>query len=75
MMLSSQIDKDILLRYRAEKWSIITGVMDAETTALTSTYDFVKEVIGYDLAAFFERNQEILKNEVDTILKNLLAPL
>lgn len=75
VMLSSQIDKDILLRYRAEKWSIITGVMDAETTVLTSTYDFVKEVIGYDLAAFFERNQEILKNEVDTILKNLLAPL
>ena len=49
--------------------------MDAETTALTSTYDFVKEVIGYDLAAFFERNQEILKNEVDAVLKNLLEPL
>lgn len=74
-MLSSQIDKDILLRYRAEKWSIITGVMDSETTALTSTYDFVKDVIGYDLAAFFERNQEILKNEVDAVLKNLLTPL
>ena len=75
VMFSSQIDKDILLRYRAEKWSIITGVMDAETTALISTYDFVKQVIGYDLAAFFERNQEILKNEVDAVLKNLLAPL
>lgn len=36
-MLSSQIDKDILLRYRAEKWSIITGVMDAETTVMTET--------------------------------------
>ena len=74
VILSSQIDKDILLRYRAEKWSIITGVMGAETTALTSTYDFAKEVIGYDLAAFFERNQATLKNELDAVLKNLLEP-
>ena len=71
VILSSQIDKDILLRYRAEKWSIITGVMGAETTALTSTYDFAKEVVGYDLAAFFKRNQATLKNELDAALKNL----
>ena len=75
VILSSQIDTDILLRYRAEKWSIITGVMGAGKTPLTSTYNFMKDVIGYDLAAFFERNQETLRNEMDTVLRNLLEPL
>ena len=74
VILSSQIDTDILLRYRAEKWSVITGIVGADTTPLTSTYDFAKEVIGYDLAAFFERNRETLRNKVNTVLKNLLDP-
>ena len=74
VILSSQIDSDILLRYRAEKWAIIIGVMGAETTPLISTYGFAKDVIGYDLAAFFQRNQEKLKSEVDSVLKNLLEP-
>ena len=74
VILSSQIDTEILLRYRAEKWSVITGIVGVETTPLVSTYDFAKEVIGYDLAAFFERNRETLKNKVNTVLKNLLDP-
>ena len=74
VILSSQIDTDILLRYRAGKWSVITGIVGAETTPLISTYDFAKEVIGYDLAAFFERNRETLKNKVNTVLKKLLDP-
>ena len=74
VILSSQIDTDILLRYRAEKWSVITGIVGSETTPLISTYDFAREVIGYDLAAFFERNRETLKNKVNAVLKNLLDP-
>ena len=74
VVLSSQIDADILLRYRAAKWAIITGVIGVETTPLTSTYDFVRDVVGYDLAGFFRRNQETLKDEVDAVLKNLLEP-
>jgi len=73
VILSAQIDGDILLRYRAEKWAVVTGIVGAND-ALTSTYDFVKEVIGYDLAAFFERNRDVLRAEVDTVLQSLLAP-
>jgi len=40
---------------------------------LKSTYDFVKNVVGYDLAAFFERNSETIKNEVDVVLEALLS--
>jgi len=34
----------------------------------------VKDVIGYDLAAFFERNSPKLKTEVATVLHTLLSP-
>jgi len=72
-ILSNQIDGDILLRYRAEKWSVITGVV-GRNDPLVSTYDFMRDVIGYDLAGFFERNTETLRAEVDTVLRALLAP-
>jgi hypothetical protein len=72
-ILSAQIDGDILLRYRAERWSVITGIVGANDP-LVSTYDFMREVIGYDLAAFFERNKDELRKEIDAALKALLAP-
>ena len=31
------------------------------------------DVIGYDLAAFFERNSSTLREEINTTLKTLLA--
>ena len=71
VILSGQIDGDVLMRYRAEKWSVVTGVVGA-TNPLISTYDFMRDVVGYDLAAFFERNSSILCEEINTILKALL---
>ena len=73
VILSGQIDGDVLMRYRAEKWSVVTGVVGA-TDPLTSTYDFMQDVVGYDLAAFFERNSPTLRKEIDAILKALLTP-
>ncbi len=73
IILSGQIDSDVLMRYRAEKWSVVTGIVGT-ADPLISTYDFMREVIGYDLAAFFERNSAILQTEIDTILHSLLAP-
>ena len=72
VILSGQIDSDVLLRYRAEKWSVVTGIVGAADSRL-STYDFMRDVVGYDLAAFFERNSNTLREEVDTTLKALLA--
>lgn len=73
ILLSTQIDGDILLRYRAEKWTVLTGIEGAKNP-LISTYDFMREIVGYDLAAFFQRNSQTLKTEIDNILKALLAP-
>ena len=73
VILSGQIDNDVLFRYRAEKWSVVTGIVGA-ANPMISTYDFMKDVIGYDLAAFFERNSSTLQKEIDAILKALLTP-
>jgi hypothetical protein len=73
VILSTQIDGDILLRYRAERWAVVTGVVGSNEP-LTSTYDFIRDVVGYDLEAFFRRNSPALKEEIDGVLKTLLAP-
>ena len=72
VILSAQIDSDILMRYRGEKWLVITGLIGAKDP-LISTYDFMNDVVGYDLAAFFKRNSATLKAEIDKVLKALLT--
>lgn len=72
-ILSGQIDGDILLRYRAEKWAVVTGLVGAKNP-LISTYDFMNDVVGYDLAGFFKRNSKILRSEINVVLNALLAP-
>jgi hypothetical protein len=73
VILSTQIDTDILARYRAEKWAVLVGSVGANDPQ-SSTYDFMNQVVGYDLAGFFKRNSATLKTEVDKVLKSLLSP-
>ena len=70
-MLSSQIDADIMYRYQAAKWGILVGTVGRDDPT-KSTYDFMKSIIGYDLAGFFNRNSEKLKQEVENVLNALL---
>ena len=39
-----------------------------------SSYVFCRDVLGYDLAAFFERNAAKIKTEVEAVLKAILTP-
>lgn len=73
VVLSNQIDEDILRRYRAARWVVVTGTVGSNDT-LTSTYDFMREVVGYDLAGFFERNAETFRSEIARVLQTLLDP-
>jgi hypothetical protein len=73
VILSNQIDQAILLRYRAERWLVLTGIVGLNDP-LCSTYDFMAQVIGYDLAGFFQRNSTTLRTEIDKILRLLLTP-
>lgn len=72
LVLSAQIDSDIVFRYQAQRWLLLRGYLSGETT--NSTYSFMKDVIGYDLAAFFERNAKTLKTAILDVLQTLLSP-
>jgi hypothetical protein len=70
-VFSSQIDNDVLVRYRNEKWLILTGQV-IEASSITSTYFFMKDIVGYDLAGFFTRNTETLQREINLVLEAIL---
>ena len=69
----TKVDEDVLRRYRAARWVVVTGTVGSND-ALTSTYDFMRDVVGYDLAGFFERNAGKLRSEVAGVLQTLLDP-
>ena len=70
-VLSNQIDGDIQTRYRMEKWAMLTGTVGTDND-LRSVYAFMQQVVGYDMAAFFERNSNTLRAELDRVLRSLL---
>lgn len=72
-ILSLQIDEDIAQRYRNERWVLLTG-LTGNASSEESFYGFCKDVIGYDLAGFFQRNSPALKKEVESVLTALLTP-
>jgi hypothetical protein len=70
-ILSLQIDQDVALRYRSERWVLLTGVV-GKSSPHESIYAFTEEIIGYDLASFFQRNSGALKREIEKVLTALL---
>jgi hypothetical protein len=46
--------------------------MMPSNSPLDSTYAFTKEIIGYDLAGFFQRNSTTLHATIAEILQTLL---
>ncbi len=69
-IFSSQIDADLVLRYRNSRGGIIIGTRSGSSQI--SLFVFSKEVLGYDLADFFHRNSEVIKSEVYSTLEILL---
>ena len=70
MVMSSQIDDDIVTRYKQAKWLILQGHEgDGE---MKSTYDFFKAVIGFDFASFMNDNQRFFQSEIQSVLDKLM---
>ncbi len=69
-VFSRQIDSDIVLRYRNSRCGILIGTVG--NGPCESLYDFMAEVIGYDLAGFFQRNCDAIRTEIEQILEALL---
>jgi hypothetical protein len=71
ILFSTQIDGDVAYRYTQAQWLLLRGTTHGSTT--DSTYIFCRDVIGYDLAAFFQRNSARIKNETEAILMALIS--
>jgi hypothetical protein len=69
-IFSSQIDADIVLRYRNSRCGVITG--SATDNPQVSLFAFCENILGYDLAAFFKNNSAVFKTEIHSVLKTLL---
>jgi hypothetical protein len=72
LLLSNQINVDVANRYELQGWVLLRGSVNG--SPLTSTYAFSKQILGYDLAAFFEKNSPVFKDEIEKVLKALLTP-
>src|SRR5699024_7281902 len=70
-IMSTQINEVVHSRYTTGNWSVLMGTV-GEEDPLRSTYDFVDQVVGYDLAGFFERNTSRLRAGMEDILRALL---
>ena len=69
-LLSTQIDEGVASRYTKAQWLLLNGTTNG--SAVESSYVFCRNVIGYDLAEFFERNSEKIRKEIVQILTSLL---
>ncbi len=70
LILSTQIDSDVVERYRRAHWLILQGQL--ADSPFTSTYAFSKAILEYDLADFFVRNATILQSAIADVLRVLL---
>lgn len=70
-IMSTQVNHGVINRYRTGRWTVLVGTVGANDP-LTSTFDFLDQVIGFDLVHFFERNTIQLRESVESILADLL---
>lgn len=70
-LLSSQIDEDIAERYRRARWLLLRG--STQGSVLDSSYIFMEQIVGYDLAGFFRRNSGKLREQIENVLRKLLS--
>jgi hypothetical protein len=70
-VFSSQIDSDIVLRYRNNRCGILVGT--TSSNAQISLYAFCTQVLGFDLAGFFKRQSATIKKEIHDVLSTLLG--
>lgn len=71
LLFSTQIDADVAHRYQENMWLLLIGTIAGSSTV--SAYTFCRDVVGYDLAGFFERFSSRIKTEVESVLQTLLS--
>ena len=69
ILLSQQMHPHLIQRYSNARILFLNGTI--QDSVVDSTYTFCREVLGYDLAAFFEKYSTQIKNEVVKIVTAL----
>ncbi len=70
-IFSSQIDADIVLRYRNNRCGVLIGTTNSSNQI--SLYAFCEQILGYSLSDFFKRQSVNIKKEIHDILDTLLS--
>lgn len=70
-VLSSQVSETVIARYRDAGMLVLTGIATPDSTV--STFAFFKDVIGYDLEAFFIRSSPKIKLVIHELTAKLLT--
>lgn len=70
MILSNQINNTVGHRYSVAQIHILSGKMTGNDQECT--YAFFKNVVGFDLEAFFRRNEAAIQTQIHGILKKLV---
>lgn len=71
LLFSNQLDEVLADRYSGAQWLILRGITGG--SSLNSTYTFCRDIVGYDLAEFFERNSAKIRSNMEQTLKALLS--
>lgn len=70
VIVSTQVNNNIFRRYRDQRLHMMLGALKGDN----STFGFFSDVIGYDLADFFQRNSAAIRQRFEAMIKKLLAP-
>lgn len=70
LIVSTQASESVCRRYRNARILVLRGFLEGEG----STFTFFRDVIGYDLAAFFERNTAEIRRQFNVVMQQLLDP-
>lgn len=71
-IISTQASASVIRRYKNAKMLVMTGVINEDDT--TSTYAFMRKIVGFELDEFFKRNADAMRKRCKTILEALLSP-
>lgn len=71
-IISTQASHTVIRRYRNARMLVLTGTRTGSD--VESTYEFFKNVVGFELDEFFKRNSKLMRKRCTKILEQLLAP-
>ena len=70
LLLSTQIPSNLADRYQRAQWLLLRGTVRGKP--IDSSYAFCRDVLDYDLAAFFQRHSDNIKAETLAVFEGLL---